>query len=287
MESYFASSSHADLDNTPTLNHDLSNQLGPLANGAETPKDLTSRLKILELFTLHVLPRNEEWEYARSFISMSDMLDDERRDAFLQSFQELKDVRDHELREKEEALLQLQKDAQLPKKLEGKKMAEADPSVPMTQIPGQNGSVHRRRSSEVDYGIDQNRPTGNTVPGPAAQRATATPNSTSAPSGPRARHPRSAEGSSNRNVRRSPQKQIPAFVRQISNVFRVLQNVVQHMTASLRANPTVLLRMLLSLIAIIMALSRRDIRERAKRILNSGWEKVRSTVGMGVKVSYI
>ena len=272
---------------TPTLSHDPSNQAGPLANGAETPKDLTSHLMILELFTLHILPRNEEWEYARSFISMSDMLDDERRDAFLQSLQELKDVRDYELRENEEALIQLQKDEQLQEQLEDKKKAEAELDVPKRQPSGQSGSAHRRTSSEVDYGIEQNRPNGNSVPGPAVQKAAATSSSTSAPSGPRARYPPSAEGSRNRNVRRSPQKQSPAFFRQVSNLFRVLQNAVQNMSTSFRTNPTVLLKMMLSLLAIIMALSRRDIRERAKRIINNGWGKVRSTVGMGVKVSYI
>ena len=33
--------------------------------GTDTPRDLEKRIKLLELYTLHVLPRNEEWDYAR------------------------------------------------------------------------------------------------------------------------------------------------------------------------------------------------------------------------------
>ena len=60
-------------------------------NGAGTPRDLKSRLKILEIYTLHVLPRNEEWNYARAVINMSETLDEERKEAFLQTLQVLRD----------------------------------------------------------------------------------------------------------------------------------------------------------------------------------------------------
>lgn len=45
--------------------------------------DLDLALKIVELYALHVLPRNDEWEYAREFIQMNGVLDEERRQAFL------------------------------------------------------------------------------------------------------------------------------------------------------------------------------------------------------------
>jgi hypothetical protein len=48
-----------------------------------------------------------------------------------------------------------------------------------------------------------------------------------------------------------------------------------------------LLKLLLSMLAIIMALSRRDIRDRARMVVSNGLDKIRNTVGMGVKVSYI
>lgn len=43
----------------------------PMSNSSSSPKMLQTRLKILELYALHVLPANEEWEYASSFIEMN------------------------------------------------------------------------------------------------------------------------------------------------------------------------------------------------------------------------
>jgi hypothetical protein len=53
------------------------------------------------------------------------------------------------------------------------------------------------------------------------------------------------------------------------------------------ANPMAFFRTLLFLLAFGLAFGRRDLRERILRLLRNAWEKVRRTVGMGVKVSYI
>ena len=63
-------------------------------SGADTPKDLTARVKIIELFTLHVLPRNDEWEYSTEFINLSEVLDEERKDLFLQTLEGLKEEKE-------------------------------------------------------------------------------------------------------------------------------------------------------------------------------------------------
>ncbi|KAI4737623.1 hypothetical protein E4T50_11890 [Aureobasidium sp. EXF-12298] len=81
-------------------------------NGTSTPRDLNTRLKLLELYTLHVLPQNDEWDYARDFISMSEVLDDERRDAFLQALHTLKEekaldgIREKELQRRQDEEMQ-------------------------------------------------------------------------------------------------------------------------------------------------------------------------------------
>lgn len=59
--------------------------------GTSTPRDLNTRLKLLELYTLHVLPRNDEWDYAENFIKMSEVLDEERRETFLATLYALKE----------------------------------------------------------------------------------------------------------------------------------------------------------------------------------------------------
>jgi hypothetical protein len=274
-----------DLNITQPYNHDTSHRSRSHTNDAETPKDLTSRVKILELFTLHVLPRNEEWEYARSFISMSDILDDERREAFLQSLQELQDVKAHEVQE-ELSTLQQEKDAQLQEALEDKNQAEAESAASQSRVSEQNGPVHRRTSSEVDYGIEKKGLNGSVVPPPKTQKSV-NPSSTGSADKRGSHFPPPSEASRRRKMSKSSQQRPPAYFQQVRNVFRVMQNLVRNMATSIGANPMMLLNVLLSVLAIVMALSRRDIRERAKRIVGEGWDKVRKTVGMGVKVSYI
>jgi hypothetical protein len=284
LESYLASSPLVDLDIKQHLDQNASQQARSHDKGAETPKDLTSRLKILELFALHVLPRNEEWDYARSFISMSDTLDDERREKFLQSLEELHGVREFEMRE-EAAILQQEKDAQVGEKLGLKNRREAENN----SSSGQNGPLHRRTSSEVDYGIEKDWPNGhaacasNTLASDSPSKSAPAPAAAAGGS----RFPRPAEASKNGSVRKSSHKRPPAYLQKVRNLFQTMQGLVRNMAISVEANPTMLFKMLLSTLAIIMALSRKDVRERVKRIAGAGWDKIRATVGMGVKVSYI
>ena len=77
--------------------------------GTDTPRDLNTRIKLLELYTLHVLPRNDEWDYAREFISMSEVLDDERKEAFLLALHSLKEEKE-DAEKREEKLRQQQKE---------------------------------------------------------------------------------------------------------------------------------------------------------------------------------
>ena len=70
-------------------------------------------------------------------------------------------------------------------------------------------------------------------------------------------------------------------------ILAALQERVAAMASSMTANPMVLIRSLLFLIGVLLASSRSDVRDRIKRITGAGWAKLRGTVGMGVKVSYI
>lgn len=89
LENYLAASNTPNLDISKQLEATRSPRLSSRsrrspskgASGADTPRDLNARVKILELYTLHVLLRNNEWDYAREFISVSAVLDEERRDA--------------------------------------------------------------------------------------------------------------------------------------------------------------------------------------------------------------
>lgn len=287
LETYLASSSRADFDIAQQVDRETSHRANSHTNGTETPKDLASQLRIVELFALHVLPRNEEWEYARSFISMSDMLDDERRETFLQSLQELKDVREYEMKE-QASILEHESDLPVQELSEVKNQIEAKNSTPKPSAAEQSGRGHQRTSSEVDYGIEKKQPNSNSLPGPKTEKPVTRASKVTPAAVSSGLYSSSSAGiSRNGKVRKPSQKQSPAYLQQVRNLFRVMQNLVRNMATAIGANPTVLLQMLLSALAIIMAFSRRDIRERANRVLANGWNRVRGTVRMGVKVSYI
>jgi hypothetical protein len=225
-------------------------------------------VKILELYTLHVLLRNNEWDYAREFISVSSVLDEERREAFLQALQSLQEEQQAaEQREREEQQRQedkLRRDIEEARRLRSENEARERRRLEEERA--------KREGSEVDYGIEQSP--------------------RSAPSN-KARNSRngSALSKSSQSSPSTPKgKKIvapPSFGARAAMVVENLRTVIQQMAASLKTNPMLLMRLIAFIVSIIVVFSRRDLRERIQRILGSGWNKVKQTAGMGVKVSYI
>ena len=284
LESYLSASSHPNLDISSRLfssdtfetapRHPLAN-----GNGTDTPRDLNSRIKILELYTLHVLPRNGEWEYAKEFIGMSEVLDEERREMFLQTLQA---VRDEQNRSGErEAQIQRERDEELAKQRmeEEKRTAEAarEEEERLQKLKG--GKAHKRSSSELDYGIETSNPNKISISRSTnanSKSAKPTPSSR-LPFPPTPHSPRAAKPSAGSSS---------VYIR-ASRIITALQHLVRSVGQSISQNPMVLLRMVLFLMGVIVAFSRRDVRDRIRRITGAGWDKVKGTVGMGVKVSYI
>ena len=290
LETYLSSSSHPDLDVSSHLARQNGRRSHHHINGADAPKDLNSRLKILEVFTLHVLPRNEEWEYARSFISNSDVLDDERREAFLQTLQEIQETADVDDGQ-EDSDYQQQRDEELQRQQQADETRRAREAAVSSSTPStQNGSLHRRTSSEVDYGIEKSHPNGTTSTGvgePKSKPPKASPVESSRKSPGRTHFSPPAETPRHRHTRKTPQSQSNGMLAHAMHLMRALQNLIQTMAGAITANPAILYRAFLLAIAVIMAFSRHEVRERVKRRLSASWEKTRKTVGMGVKVSYI
>lgn len=283
LESYLSTSNPPNLDladhsETPHGTIGSGNGRSSYTDGAGTPRDLTLRIKILELYSLHVLPRNDEWTYAKEFISMSDVLDEERREALLQALQSLQDEKssDHD---HEERLIRKQDEKLEPERqeIERKRLEEAEARDERLRNE-QRVNGHKRTESEKDYGID-GRP--NLAP------ASSKPSShLSEPT------VKSVKDSQSKNSRppstTSPKKTKPVGIYKRSvAMMNALQHLISNMTYSLSKNPMLVVRFVLFLMGLILALSRRDVKDRLARITGSGWEKIRRTVGMGVKVSYI
>jgi hypothetical protein len=242
------------------------------ASGAETPRDLNSRVKILELYTLHVLLRNNEWDYAREFITASDVLDEERREAFLLALQSLQQEQQLEDQRKEEAIQRREEDLRREAE-EARRLRAENEERERRRIREERV---RREGSEVDYGIEETPSIAGSSNGRPAQK----PSSLS----------RQSVGGPATSAKTQPRGKPAAPPSLTSRAGRILFNIralLEQMSRSLQSNPTTLLRLLAFVIGILVMLGQKKTRERIAGIAGSGWAKLRATAGMGVKVSYI
>jgi hypothetical protein len=255
LETYLSASAHPTFDVSSHMQSPsyLQRQPSQHNNGTSTPRDLNTRLKLLELYTLHVLPRNEEWDYAREFISMSEILDDERKEAFLLALHSLKEEKEES--EVREAKLRQQQQEQMEQR---RKEAEA-------QRLEQSRAEDERRKREEE---NRRQPRGSDEVFRKSLHKQAPP----PPAKPTAKKAVSPP---------------PGLYNRASTLFASIQTMISNKAHSMTANPMASFRTILFLLAFALAFSRRDLRERIMRILRNAWDKVRRTVGMGVKVSYI
>ncbi|GES66592.1 peroxin 26 [Aspergillus terreus] len=267
LETYLSSYGQPNLDIAEHLNSPTQRSARP-NGGTDTPKDLASRVRIIELFTLHVLPRNEEWEYASEFINLSEVLDEERKEHFLQMLDSIKEGKQQgELRA---AALQREKDAEMERQAREAERQRAEEAAAAERAAAATASAqqskHARTNSEVDYGIEKSRRNG-TVKGRGKTRTAFSP-----PAG-------------SKSVKKADKPE--ARARQTRALGTVLRNLFQYFSKTVAGSPMSFARTLLFLLGLLVALSRQDVRERIRRITGAGWQKVKGTIGMGVKVSYI
>ncbi|GKU02737.1 peroxin 26 [Fusarium langsethiae] len=298
LEAYLAASNTPNLDvagrlaesASPITNRYRSPAKG--ASGANTPRDLNARVKILELYTLHVLLRNNEWDYAREFISVSSVLDEERREAFLQALQSLHDEQqEQEKLENEERQRQedeLQKEIEEAKRLRAeneekeRKRLEEERAKREEEEKAKRAEEEsaKREGSEVDYGVDDTashngstRPRkGRTLSSSSKQSRLSKARSTS----------QAGSKANDKAVSRAP-----TLASRASMVISRLGVVIEKLGASLNANPMLLFKFMAFIMGLLLMLGNANLRARVKRILSVFWAKVKGTAGMGVKVSYI
>lgn len=238
-------------------------------SGANTPRDLNARVKILELYTLHVLLRNNEWDYAREFITMSSVLDEERREAFLQALQSLQEEQEaQEQREREERQRQ---EEQLRRDLEEARRLRAENEERERRRLEEERA--KREASEVDYGVED------------------TP---SISSSSRSRPNRASDAS---RSGRPPRSSMPkangkapgplTLTARASMVMGRLRAIIDQLGHTLNNNPMLVMRLLAFVMGLLLMFGNKSIRERVQRVLGSSWAKVKATAGMGTKVSYI
>ena len=232
-------------------------------------RDLNSRIKILEIYALHVLPRTDQWHYAREIITISDILDAETKESFLQILDGLK----KEGQEKDPT-----KDPTNSPTIE--KMYQEDFMDERLELNERAPGLERksfnesRRNVEKDYGIEEiskfppaDRIVDITPVEPPLGRSKSVPSS------------RAFAVLKNR---------VPSRVIACGNaMIATMQHIMFTVSTSFSKRPIFFVRFILFLLGLIIALSRHSMREQLKPLLGKGWRKLRETAGMGVKVSYM
>ncbi|MCJ1277257.1 hypothetical protein MMC21_005067 [Puttea exsequens] len=271
LETYLDAANHPNLDlsDHPSSKDLLNNQTNGITHqniGTETLRGLSTRVKLIELFTLHVLPRNGEWDYAKGFIINSEVLDQEIRESFLQALQDLED-KDTGAPDQFQDAIPDQGDLapQDPSPLEesGRESTETIRQQPPFNSRGPN--------SEIDYGIDKAAAGLSKAQSPSAKPSLKPT---------RFSQSKSTRASPSTRPRKPPNNGL--YKRSVA-LMTAVQHMTSKMTEHIAQNPMGLLRFVLFLLGFIAAISRRDVKDR----LGAGWDKVRRTIGMGVKVSYI
>ncbi|RDI81636.1 hypothetical protein Vi05172_g8420 [Venturia inaequalis] len=265
LETYLSAMSNPTFDITSHLNSTRLRRNPSSASGTNTPRDLHTSLKLLELYTLHVLPRNQEWEYARDFIMMSEVLDEERKEAFLQALHGLKEeqeqakTREKELQKQQQIQLEQQRREEEKRRIEEERKREEE-------------ILRREEARRTQRPPDSGTGSSNMKPKPTPTHGK--PDSLGSPSSKR-----------KKEVTRRPPP--ASLYNRATSFFAAFQTMIQQTAESLSQNPMAMMRAVLFLLIFALAFGRRDLRERVKRMIQRAWEKVRGTVGMGVKVSYI
>ncbi|CAH0049246.1 unnamed protein product [Clonostachys solani] len=243
------------------------------ASGANTPRDLNARVKLLELYTLHILPRNNDWEYAREFIAMSPVLDEERREAFLQALQSLQDEQHEQERlEQEEHERQ---EAQLKQELEEAKRLRAENEERERKRLEEERSNREaeEEASELDFGVEDTPSISGSVKGRQTRKI---PDAVRSPRLP------PANSRTNRKAVAPP-----TITARASMVLSRLRAIMEQLTISLNSNPMLLMRLLVFMMGFIILLGNKNTRLRVQRALSTFWGKLKATAGMGTRVSYI
>ena len=247
-----------------------------VGSGPGTTQDLSSRIKIMELYTLHVLPRNEHWQDAKDFIAISEVLDEETREAFSVTLQSIQAERNRNLADGITILTERNSETRRDGEPTEHRQLDAPPSG--QSMPGTFQASGGNRRSNRDYGIEEaSTGKGETKPTNNVNLQNAQP-------------PDRSRTKLSPTIRPSSTSKNPAtkgvYTRGVAMLV-ALQDIVHNVTQSMSQNPMILLRTIMFLVSVILAFSRRDVKDRISRITGIGWEKVRGTVGMGVKVSYI
>jgi hypothetical protein len=250
----------------------------PMSSHSVSPKALQARVKVLELYALHVLPEVGEWEYAREFVEGCGSLDEERKEGFLAALDGLREER--EGLKRREVELQEQREREVLEEKMRREQEDERRRVEEEKVKREREIQQKKeRDAAAAPTINANNNTGESRPNTLSNNGNGNGNGNNTRPNQPSRSARKPTPSSSQNN--------PATANAATLLTR-LTSLAHHLRHNLLGGPSLLsARLLMFIFAFILLASRRDMRVRLRRALAEGWDKVRRTVGMGVKVSYV
>ena len=250
----------------------------PMSSHSVSPKALQARVKVLELYALHVLPEVGEWEYAREFVEGCGSLDEERKEGFLAALDGLTEER--EGLKRREVELQEQREREVLEEKMRREQEDERRRVEEERVKREREIQQKKeRDAAAAATINANNNSGESRPNTLSNNGNANGNGNNTRPNQPSRSARKPTPSSSQNN--------PATANTATLLTR-LTSLAHHLRHNLLSGPSLLsARLLMFIFAFILLASRRDMRVRLRRALAEGWDKVRRTVGMGVKVSYV
>ena len=243
----------------------------PMSSHSVSPKALQARVKVLELYALHVLPEVGEWEYARGFVEGCGSLDEERKEGFLAALDGLREER--EGLKRREVELQEQREREVLEEKMRREQEDERRRVEEEKVKREREIQQKKeRDAAAAPTINANNNTGESRPNTLSNNGNGNGNgngNNTRPNQP-SRSARKPTPSSSQNN--------PATANAATLLTR-LTSLAHHLRHNLLGGPSLLsARLLMFIFAFILLASRRDMRVRLRRALAEGWDKVRRTV---------
>ncbi|KAI9833652.1 MAG: hypothetical protein M1826_006743 [Phylliscum demangeonii] len=235
-----------------------------------------STVTIVEIYAIHVLSRTEEWHRAREFISASDILDDDRRRSLLQIIQ----------------LLEAEK-KRGPRQSNGQRESPSTVKEPAyLDTLAEEGSLTRHQNGlETNQGVARKESRqGLADPKELVNGHVLLPPEPSSSLSQHAAGPtrRTRPAQSSRLQSSEPSSPIPPiFVSQTTHIIKSLQRFVLSFTQTIKSNPLTLFRTILFIFALLLTFRSGVYQDRLRRMTATGWRKIKGTIGMGLKMSYV
>lgn len=259
LEGYLAAN---DDDTAASVFSDRDGTSTPMSIHSTSPKNLQTRLKILELYILHVLPSNDEWDYARQYIEISEMLDEERKEAFMHALESVKEEKEGSaMREKALAEQRERESVEAKKQEEARRVEEARRAEEeKKKAAAEEAELAKQKSAQPT-----SKPTTSLSKSPSSKSSTA----------------------ANRRGSQGSRKAPPVTPYTYQALVSSLQDTFLYARKNFGAISTLAsIRLLLFVFAFLMLL-RRDLRMKLRQRLRELWDKLAATIGMGVKVRYV